>query len=189
MKLKPVKPLSAFSAPDEFERLYVRPKEGRTLVVGSYITEGKPDRRARYADAVGVDMRDGPGVDVVRNLEDEDEFLIPHMRGLFDHIECLSVLEHSRKPWRLAENLQQLMKHGATLHVSVPFVWAPHSYPQDFWRMTVEALPELFPLITWEKLTYGSYCLDADVRAQKVKIADGWNCFPRTETFGFGGKR
>ena len=63
-----------FSAPDEFERLYVRPKAGRTLIVGSYITKGKPDRRARHADAVGIDMRDGPGVDRVIDAHDPAVF-------------------------------------------------------------------------------------------------------------------
>ena len=39
-----------------FGHLYVKPTEGRTLIVGSYICD-KPDRRLLYNDVIGVDMR------------------------------------------------------------------------------------------------------------------------------------
>jgi hypothetical protein len=108
--------LSDSYAPEAFETQYVRPRAGRTLICGSYVTESKPDRRKRYPDALGVDLRPGPGVDVVANLEFE-QF------GVFDHVECLSVLEHAQRPWRVAENLMGQMRSGSTIHLSVPFIW------------------------------------------------------------------
>lgn len=171
-----------FSAPDEFERLYVRPKAGRTLIVGSYITKGKPDRRARHADVLGIDMRDGPGVDMVIDAHDPAVLAL----GQFDHIECTSVLEHSSRPWVVAENLQRLMVPGGTIFVTTPFVWPVHEYPGDFWRMTTEAFRVLFPAVAWDKLIYGNFQLDVDVRRQKIRGIHGLNFFPRTETLGFG---
>lgn len=120
------------------------PKEGRTLVVGSKVYGGKQDRRALYADAVGVDLFEGEGVDVVADLEQPQPGL-----GMFDHIDLCSVLEHVRRPWLMADVLQSLMNPGASILVTVPFIWRIHAYPSDFWRMTPEALEILFPGVTW----------------------------------------
>lgn len=174
--------MQLFSAPDEFERLYVRPKAGRTLIVGSFITKGKPDRRARHANALGIDMRDGPGVDLVIDAHDPAVLEL----GQFDHIECTSVLEHASRPWIVAQHLEQMLVPGGTLFVSTPFVWPVHDYPGDYWRLTTEAFRVIFPAVQWDKLTYGNFTLDADVRKQKVKGWQGIHFFPRTETFGFG---
>lgn len=181
------KPLPIFSAPEEFERLHVRPRPGRTLIVGSYVTEGKPDRRAPYADVVGVDMRPGPGVDIVQDME---LVVAPGRLGMFDHVECRSVLEHARRPWRIAETLERVMNPGATLHFSVPFVWRLHAHPSDYWRMTAEGVRDLFlGIIDWKVLVYGDEAgfrgADDKVRAARV---DGHLYVARTEVFGFGVK-
>jgi hypothetical protein len=168
-------------APEAFEALHVRPRAGRTLICGSYVTQGKVDRRMRYPDAVGVDMRPGFGVDVVANLEEPQPQL-----GLFEHVECCSVLEHSRRPWLLAEQLQERMRPGATLHVSAPFIWRVHDHNGDFWRLTTEGVRAIFPLIDWQVLIYGGerlYRPGAKTRSTKV---DGFPFHERCETFGFG---
>jgi hypothetical protein len=170
-------------APETFERQYVRPRAGRTLVCGSYVTPGKVDRRMRYGDAVGVDMRPGLGVDVVADLEQ------PHPElGLFDHVECCSVIEHVRRPWLLAANVEAMMPAGATLHFSAPFIWRPHDYPSDYWRVTIDALPVLFPRIDWRVRLYGSeFLISGDKKLPGVKL--GHSKFPyyaRTEVYGFG---
>ncbi len=90
-----------------FERKFRRPKEGRTLIVGSHVYGGREDRRKLYKKAVGVDMIAGPGVDVVADLEDTGSIMdLWTGDGPFDHVECRSVLEHSRRPWRLARNIE-----------------------------------------------------------------------------------
>ena len=71
------------SAAERFEREVVRPRQGRTLIVGSKVYADKEDRRGRYSDAVGVDMLSGDGVDFVVNLEEP----LPKALGLFDHVE------------------------------------------------------------------------------------------------------
>ena len=125
-------------------------------------------------------MLDGPGVDHVLNLEGQ----LPRGLGLFDHIECISVLEHAPRPWLLAANLERLMAPGCTLHVTVPFVWRIHAYPNDYWRMTPEALPLLFPSITWEQRMLAGSALVTD-QVQRVKLR-GFPYMARTETCGFG---
>lgn len=170
-----------FDAPGEFERRHVKPKVGRTLIAGSYVTPGKEDRRALYDDVVGVDMRAGPGVDVVANLEVLD-------LGSFDHIECMSVLEHCRRPWMVAESLERMLKSDGTILVTVPFVWREHNHPSDYFRFTPAAIRSLFPRIEWQALMYGNHKLYSEGKVPTMKDADGLPFFGRTEVYGFGVK-
>ncbi len=169
---------------ERFARDHVAPRAGRTLIVGSFVAEGKEDRRARYPKVLGVDMRPGPGVDRVLNLEDQ----LPDDLGQFAHVECWSVLEHSRRPWLLAANIERLMKPGATLHLTVPFVWRYHDYPGDLWRFTHEAVQELFPGIQWSAIRYASDKLRPDTYI-RAREEEEHPYFPRTEVLGFGVKR
>lgn len=177
---------------EQFERKFRRPKPGRTLIVGSHVYATRTDRRKLYPNAVGVDMLAGPGVDVVADLEDASQVLDLLLDdGAFDHIECRSVLEHSRRPWKLAENLTGwLMAPGATLDLSVPFVWKVHAYPSDYWRFTVEAVREIFPDIEWQALMYATErsLSKGDRKSEKAAI-DGQVFLARSEVLGWGVKR
>lgn len=166
---------------ETFAAQHVRPRKGRALIVGSFVAAGKEDRRGAFKDALGVDMRPGPGVDRVIDLEND----LPADLGQFAHIECWSVLEHSRRPWLLAANLERLMKPGATIHLTVPFVWRFHNYPSDLFRYTAEGVRSLFDNVKWEKLMYAGDKLREDhyLRAQEF---EGHPYFPRCEVVGFG---
>lgn len=171
------------SALEQFEGEHVRPRAGRTLIVGSQVYGGKEDRRLRYAEVVGADMLPGPGVDLVVDLEET----LPADIGVFDHVECMSVLEHSRRPWLLAANIERLMRPSATIFVSVPFVWRPHAYPHDYWRMTTEAIQSIFPGIDWSSLMYAHTSLREKSLIPSVRV-DEFQYFARTESCGFGVK-
>lgn len=167
------------SALEQFEKDYVRPKEGRTLIAGSKVYGDKEDRRHLFSDVVGVDMLEGEGVDVVMDLEDGAP------EGSFAHVECLSVLEHSRRPWLLAANLERALEQGGTLYVTVPFVHPVHSYPSDYFRMTIEGVKSLFREIEWSAAFYTNQAIDEKVRRIKY---DGFPYFPRTHVAAFGTK-
>jgi len=126
------------------------PRRGRTLVVGSKVYGKKQDRRKLYPKAIGLDLFEGDGVDIVHDLETT----LPEDLGKFAHIDCVSVLEHVRRPWLMAANIETALMEGGTLLVCVPFVWRVHSYPGDYWRMTAEALEVLFPNIQWYSRKY-----------------------------------
>jgi hypothetical protein len=134
-------------------------------------------------------MRAGPGVDRVLDLEEP----LPADLGQFAHVECISVLEHSRRPWLMAANIERLLVPGGTLHVGVPFVgvpfiWRPHQYPSDYWRMTVDGVRALFPGIEWRALMYGTSKLHPQGKLPGAKL-DGYPYYARCETYGFGVKR
>lgn len=159
------------------------PTEGRALVVGSRRYDDKPDRRRIYANAFGVDMLDGPGVDLVHDLEDP----LPPSAGKFDHIDCVSVLEHVKRPWKMAKTLESCLNRGGTILICVPFVWRLHAYPSDYWRMTAEALPILFPSIGWHERKYL-----VDGRKRKVVpgcVNEGGQWLARAELVAAGVRR
>lgn len=169
-----------FSSIAEFERLYVRPREGRTAIIGSRVYRDKEDRRKRYSDCTGFDMLEGEGVDVIQDLE--EPLQLGQIRS-FDHVECMSVLEHSRRPWLLAANIERMLREGGTLYVTVPFVWAVHGYPSDYWRMTLEGIAELFPHVKWSARAYAAARLVHEVKRQPI---NGHPYFPRSDACAFG---
>lgn len=154
---------------------------GRALVVGSKQYKGKADRRKLYGEALGLDIDLGQGVDIVHDLEKP----LPETFGLFDHIDCVSVLEHVKRPWLLCANIERVMADRATILISVPFVWRVHDYPGDYWRMTTEALPILFPGIKWLGRDYLSNEKHIVGKPHGATI-DGLTYMQKTEVLAFG---
>jgi SAM-dependent methyltransferase len=179
--MKKPAPPELYSANRAFWDTHVRSKAGRTLIVGSQIYKGREDRRLAFTHAVGIDMLPGPGVDLVWNLEEAP----PLGWDQFDHIECRSVLEHSRRPWLLAANLERMLVKGGTLDLSVPFVWNVHAYPDDYWRFTVPAVRELFPRIEWSALMYCGATLYENGKTPRAMV-EGHIHIARTEVLGAG---
>lgn len=178
---------SGYATVDWFEREVLKPAPGRALIVGSKLYNGRPDRRKAFAEAVGIDMLPGDGVDIVANMEG---WLAPELGlGTFKHVECMSVLEHSRRPWALASNIESLLDPGGTLYFGMPFMWRVHSYPDDYWRLTVEGVRLIFPRIEWSHLDFATdKVYGADMRAQGRPSADG-PLFPRCQILGFGRRK
>ena len=126
-------------------------------------------------------MLDGPGVDRVLDLEEP----LPDDFGLFAHVDCISVLEHSRRPWLLAANLERLLELGGTLYLQVPFVWRIHGFPNDYFRFTTEGVRVLFPQIEWTALQFVNGTPGNEVhRLDYGRL----HYFPKSEVCGFGVK-
>lgn len=106
---------------------------------------------AGKGEYIGVDLVDGPGVDLVLDLT-SDFFAIDQALGhkRFGTILCLSVLEHCAQPFRMAENLTRLLLPGGTICLSAPFAWKYHDYPSDYWRFTHEGIKLLFHEIDFD---------------------------------------
>lgn len=157
-------------------------KQGRTLVVGSKVYGNKLDRRTVYPDAIGVDLFEGDGVDITHDLETP----LPDDMGMFDHVDCCSVLEHVKRPWRLCENVEAVMTDGATILLQVPFVWRVHDYPGDYWRFTTESFEILFPSIKWIRT---GYLMDTLFKHGTLSLDKGGKKYlQRSEAIGFGVK-
>jgi hypothetical protein len=54
------------------------------------------------------------------------------------------VLEHTIKPWVVAEEVQRVLKKGGMAQIEVPMSFHWHSMPYDFFRFTFTGLRSLF---------------------------------------------
>jgi hypothetical protein len=96
---------------------------------------------------LGIDREPGDGVDKVIDLTADFARITDVLPLSFNTIICLSVLEHTPQPFKMAGNLQRLLAPGGTIFVSVPFSWEIHEYPKDYWRFTPDGVRALFPSI------------------------------------------
>jgi hypothetical protein len=136
-----------------FIEKYAEQLNGPFLEVGSKDYGNTQDIRSLFPDSkyVGIDMEDGPGVDVVLDLTEDFRQIDLRLCGQrFGTIFCLSVLEHCEQPFKMAENMTLLLKPKARIYISVPFSWQVHAYPNDYWRFTPEGIKKLFPKIEFD---------------------------------------
>lgn len=128
---------------------------GPYLEVGSKDYGNTQDIRPLFPKTekwIGIDMEEGPRVDVVLDLTETLDKIDQKLRdggGRFGTIFCLSVLEHCEDPFLVANNLTSLLKPGGRICLSVPFACGFHGYPSDYWRFTHEGIKKLFPKLTF----------------------------------------
>jgi SAM-dependent methyltransferase len=112
---------------------------GPILEIGSYQVPGQEsigDLRALFPGQkyVGLDMRPGPGVDCVADVEK-----LPQTDASVGTIIALNTFEHVRHFWRGFEEIHRVLKPDGVLLVSSPFFFRIHNYPEDYWRFTPAA--------------------------------------------------
>lgn len=119
---------------DEWD-LHWRP----TVELGSYDVNGSL-RCIFSGPYVGVDMRPGPGVDVVATAAE-----VPLRSEYFDVCVCTEMLEHDAFFWLSAVEMHRLLRPGGILLLSTRgFKFPQHDFPEDYWRFSSEALYKLF---------------------------------------------
>jgi len=137
-----------------FIHKYAEQLNGPFLEVGSKDYGSTQNLRALFANRdkyIGIDMEDGPGVDIVLDLTEDFQKIDSKLRGQrFGTIFCLSVLEHCEQPFKMAENLTLLLKQKGQICISVPFSWKIHGYPNDYWRFTPEGIKRLLPNVEFD---------------------------------------
>jgi SAM-dependent methyltransferase len=108
-----------------------------TLEVGSYDVNGsaRPFFHGRY---IGLDMRNGPGVDVLGVAD-----ALPFKAGTFEVVVCTEVLEHDRRPWRTMVQAARVLRSGGLFLCSARGYdergcFPIHEYPGDLWRFSLE---------------------------------------------------
>ena len=129
---------------------------GKVLEIGSKdYGNTQPFREVfRNTDYVGVDLEAGKNVDLVVDLE---RGLGPLAGRKFDLIIICSVLEHSQRPWIVAEHIQSLLAEEGALLSCHPWVWRYHKYPDDYFRFSPKGIMSLFrELGFWLPVYYAS---------------------------------
>jgi SAM-dependent methyltransferase len=113
------------------------------LEIGSYQVEGQDDGvhlRTLFPgrDYTGVDMREGPGVDCVANVES-----LPQATGSVGTVVSMSTFEHVRQFWKGFAEVRRVLRPDGVFVVACPFFFRIHNYPYDYWRFTPKALESL----------------------------------------------
>jgi SAM-dependent methyltransferase len=108
--------------------------------IGSFLVEGQEemaDLRGLFCgrEFVGLDMRAGPGVDRVENVEHLN--CADHSAGT---VLCLNTLEHVANVYSAVREMYRVLKPGGVLLMTTPFDFVIHDHPHDYWRFTPQAL-------------------------------------------------
>jgi len=110
--------------------------EGPVLEVGSYDANGSLRDLFNGMEYVGLDMREGPNVDIVRDIMDPWE-------GAYGTVVCVETLEHIAEPWRAIDTMHSILKPGGLFAGAWVFNWEIHGHPNDYWRVTPEGFKYL----------------------------------------------
>ena len=84
---------------------------------------------------IGVDMAEGPGVDVVAESAD----LLPFESSSVDYVVSSSCFEHAEHFWLLFADVQRVLKPAGLFYVNAPSNGPYHRYPVDCWRFYPDA--------------------------------------------------
>lgn len=83
---------------------------------------------------VGCDMREGPGVDRIENVE---ALGLPD--GTVGTMIMADTLEHVENPHRALDEVHRVIRNGGMVIMTSVQNFPIHDYPRDFWRFTPEA--------------------------------------------------
>ena len=120
--------------------------KGKTLDVGSYDVNGSV--KDLFTEYIGVDMREGPNVDIVATADD-----LPFSDETFDNVVCLEVFEHDKRFWKSIIEMHRVLKAGGTLVITARGISFPkHDYPYDLFRFTIEGLHTLFETVDFTNI-------------------------------------
>jgi SAM-dependent methyltransferase len=116
------------------------PLPGPVLEIGSYQVagqEGFADLRPFFPGRVyqGIDVRPGPGVDLVADVE-----ALPHADRSVGTVLAIGTFEHVPRFWRGLDEIRRVLRPDGAVLLFSPFYFHLHAHPHDYWRFTPDAL-------------------------------------------------
>lgn len=84
----------------------------------------------------GVDMQTGHNVDMVADAEN----LPAEWVDRFSAVLCCEVLEHTKHPWIVVQNVRRVARPGGLCVFTVPACFPLHGFPDDYWRISESGL-------------------------------------------------
>lgn len=140
---------------------------GRALEIGSRARSGNTYRSliAPEVEYVGLDITAGPNVDVVGDAH----HLSRHVSGLFDYVFSISVFEHLLMPWKVALEMNKVMRPGGLAFIQSHPSWPLHEEPWDFWRYSENAWDGIFNAHTGFRLLDKGHAMRAKIVADHAQ--------------------
>lgn len=120
-------------------------KGKKVIEIGSYDINGSLRsivESMEPAEYVGVDLEEGPGVDIICDAE---KIVDKFGSESFDVVISTELLEHI-KDWRkVISNIKTICKEGGLIFITTrSFGFAYHGHPYDFWRFESEDMENIF---------------------------------------------
>lgn len=81
-----------------------------------------------------------------------DAHFLPFPDNTFDGVVCETLLEHVVEPSKVIEEMHRVLKPGGKAYILMPFLFAFHAAPNDFYRMTHRGLAYQMRAFEIEKL-------------------------------------
>ncbi len=133
------------------------PCRGSVLEVGSFDVNGNPRHHfkdtTRFPSYTGIDMREGPCVDRVMNVQ----FMSDFADDSFGVIVDAERMEHDNRFWLSIKEEYRVLKPGGHIIITTRS-WGgmpPHDYPSDYWRFLDNGLKDLLEYAGFECLSTG----------------------------------
>ena len=125
----------------------------RVIEIGSFDVNGSMRQyiqSLKPLEYIGIDIVDGPGVDVICNVDYSVEMFGEES---FDLIIVNEVLEHVRD-WRQAvSNIKRICRRGGKVLITTRSRGFPiHNFPSDYWRYEKEDFSNIFSDLEIEML-------------------------------------
>jgi SAM-dependent methyltransferase len=121
--------------------------QGQILEIGSRARSGNVYREfvPEAMKYVGMDIVEGPNVDVIGDAHELSRYFAPES---FDAVYSIAVFEHLLMPWKVAIELNKILKSGGIAYLSSPQTFNVHEEPWDFFRFSDKAWHALFNKFT-----------------------------------------
>lgn len=104
-----------------------------------FLDVGAGFRHVYYPNVVNAEIWASASTDVVCVGED-----LPFADEQFDHVLCLAVLEHTKRPWVAAQEILRVLKPGGTVRIDWPFLQPVHGYPHHYYNATPTGTVSMF---------------------------------------------
>lgn len=106
----------------------------KILDVGSYDVNGTMKPIFEKGQYVGLDMEEGPNVDIVGVSHD-----IPFKEEEFDIVISSSCFEHDDMFWISFQEMCRVLKPGGYMYIQAPSNGPYHGWPGDNWRFYIDS--------------------------------------------------
>jgi len=100
---------------------------------------GEESLRSNSIKIVKLDISLGSSIDVLA-----DAHILPFRDDTFQGVVCQAVLEHTRHPQIIIEEMHRILQKSGMVYVEVPFLQGFHPSPTDYYRFTLEGINFLF---------------------------------------------
>jgi len=119
---------------DEYFNRICRGVPGPTLDVGA----GSRKYRCFFSNYISLDVNEYEGIDIIGDANH-----LPLKDELFSSIVCTAVLEHTKSPRKVVDEIVRVLREDGVFLLYVPFIAPRHDLPHDFLRFTEEGIRNL----------------------------------------------